>query len=502
MTSLRRLFLSALVLALPALAAAQTYTIAPSPFQTALDNSGRVINNACIWTYSAGTTTPATTYATSTGTANSDPIRSDSAGRFTAYLQPGISYKFVYESACTPPAHGTTLRTADNIAATPTSASTVDVTTAVAGEAISAGQCAYLSDGSGGKNPAQWYKCDSANLYSSTLNDIGIAPLAISSGATGTIRRAGSVSGMSSLSGGTVYYVGSAGAITASAPTNARKIGQADSATTFIVGDAPLPTAGTGITIASGTIALTPLATVTTTSTGAQNDFATGCTFLAGLTCTLRANNATILTLTGIAGGVDGAFLRIVSIGAGQVDLVPQLAGTASVAANRLINFATVGATSLAAGAGAATFGYDGTTARWRLVDHDQGAWITPAFAAGSFGGSGGATWTVTSGETTTYAYYLNGRKLSVAFEVLSSTVGTGTTLTVAIPPAGIVPYVAAKQMSTTIGRTVDNGTAANGYMFVSAAGTVINLRREDGASWANATTASDLRGQIDLEVQ
>lgn len=242
--AVRRFALAALVLAAPALAAAQTYTISPPPFLLAQNNSGAIINNACIWTYTAGTTTPATTYTTSTGTANSNPIRSDSAGRFTAYLQPGVSYKFVYESACTPPAHGTTLRTADNIAAVPTSASTVDDTIAVAGEAISAGQCVYLSDGSGGKTQGQWYRCDAANTYSSTGNDVGLATAAISAAATGTVRRAGLVTGLS-LSAGAMYYAGTAGAITSTPPTNARKIGQAETATTLLVGDPPgIPAGG------------------------------------------------------------------------------------------------------------------------------------------------------------------------------------------------------------------------------------------------------------------
>src|SRR5581483_2212225 len=106
--------------------AGQGYTISPPPFLTALDNSGHIINNACVWTYVAGTTTPATTYSDNAGTPNADPIRTDSAGRFTAYLIPGTSYKFVYETSCTPPSHGTTLRTADNIAGVPASAANVD----------------------------------------------------------------------------------------------------------------------------------------------------------------------------------------------------------------------------------------------------------------------------------------------------------------------------------------------------------------------------------------
>ena len=108
-----------LFLLIGARAQAQNYSIAPSPFLTAFDNSGLIINGACIWTYGAGTTTPVTTYADTMGTPNSNPIQADSAGRFTAFLVPGNAYKFVYEAPCTPPAHGATLRTADQILGTP-----------------------------------------------------------------------------------------------------------------------------------------------------------------------------------------------------------------------------------------------------------------------------------------------------------------------------------------------------------------------------------------------
>ena len=65
----------------------------------------------------AGTTTPIATYGDATGTVNTNPIRTDPAGRFTAYLVPGTGYSFTYERPCTPPAHGVVLKTADNISA-------------------------------------------------------------------------------------------------------------------------------------------------------------------------------------------------------------------------------------------------------------------------------------------------------------------------------------------------------------------------------------------------
>lgn len=254
---MKRLFL-ALLFALVAVSAnAQTYTISPPPFLTAFDNNGRIINNACVWTYLAGTTTAATTYTTSTGVANANPIRSDPAGRFTAFLSPGVGYKFVYESSCTPPAHGTTLRTADNVAAMPSSSATVDVA-GVAGEAISAGHCAYLSDGSGSKNTGQWYQCDTSNTYSSsTAILVGMAPVAIASGSTGSLRLVGQISGLGVATGST-YYASTAGTITSTAPANVRQLGVADSATTLILTQSIANTAECNYTTVAKTASYSP----------------------------------------------------------------------------------------------------------------------------------------------------------------------------------------------------------------------------------------------------
>ncbi len=218
-------------------ASAQSYSISPSPFLTVLDNSGHIVNNACVWTYVAGTSTAATTYSDHIGTTNSNPIRADSAGRFTAFLVVGQSYKFVYEASCVPPAHATVYRTADNIAAVPISATSVDVSGTV-GESVSAGDVVYLSDGSGSKTPGQWYKADTANLYSSTLPEVGVAQSAITSGTAGQIRLMGGVSGLS-VSVGAEYFVGTAGAITTTPPANLRHLGHADSATTLVLTSDP-----------------------------------------------------------------------------------------------------------------------------------------------------------------------------------------------------------------------------------------------------------------------
>ena len=64
------------------------------------DNSGQVLTGGKLYTYSAGTTTPAVTYTTSSGiTAHPNPVILNAAGRVPdsgeIWLTDGVSYKFV-----------------------------------------------------------------------------------------------------------------------------------------------------------------------------------------------------------------------------------------------------------------------------------------------------------------------------------------------------------------------------------------------------------------------
>jgi hypothetical protein len=77
------------------------------------DNSGDVLTGGLLYSYAAGTTTPATTYTSVTGlTANSNPIVLDAAGRvpYQIWLTDGIGYKFRLENSV-----GTQIGSWDNI---------------------------------------------------------------------------------------------------------------------------------------------------------------------------------------------------------------------------------------------------------------------------------------------------------------------------------------------------------------------------------------------------
>jgi hypothetical protein len=187
---------------------------------------------------------------------NSNPIVANSSGQVgPVFLSPGASYKFVLQNP-----DGSSLYSQDNIGGQ--IASGLDVT-GTAGEALTAGLVVYLSDGSGGKTAGLWYKADSANTYSSTTPEIGMTVAAISSGAAGSIRLSGTITGLAGLVVGSTYYVGTAGALTGTAPTNARKVGVADTTSSIVLKDVPTVPVVVNSTV-QGRLTLTTAVPVTT----------------------------------------------------------------------------------------------------------------------------------------------------------------------------------------------------------------------------------------------
>lgn len=208
--------------------------ITPLPVQV-LDDSGNPVAGAQIDAYEAGTTTRLATYTTSAlATANPNPIIADAAGRFTAYLL-NQSYRFDYKTSA-----GVAIRTVDHYVPNSTSGGTNTNITGTAGATLAAGDCVYLSDGSGSLTAGRWYLADADLDYAGADLILGFATEAISASATGTISRHGIVTGLSGLTAGDRYYVsGTAGGITATAPTIARQVGWADSTTSLVIAFAP-----------------------------------------------------------------------------------------------------------------------------------------------------------------------------------------------------------------------------------------------------------------------
>jgi hypothetical protein len=71
-----------------------TKYLAPSPRFRATDNNGNPLAGGFLTAYAAGTTTIATTYSDSAGTANSSVITLDAQGECNVWLTPGLKYDF------------------------------------------------------------------------------------------------------------------------------------------------------------------------------------------------------------------------------------------------------------------------------------------------------------------------------------------------------------------------------------------------------------------------
>lgn len=231
----------------------------------------------------------------------------------------------------------------------------------------------------------------------------------------------------------------------------------------------------------------------TTTSTGTQNNFSQ----TVARAVLLRCNNASLLTITGFTAGNDGDVLDVVSVGAGQVDFAHQ--NGSSTAGNRLINCATSGTTSLAAGSGTARYIYDATTARWRLTRHEQGAWITPAYAAGTYT-TGAGTWTVDAGDVTSHKYRLSGRTLIFSVRIDTSSVASSPSELRVGLPAGLTSAISGQDSAVIFDNSLT--TSDNGVAAVSSSGVFVAIFLKGFGAWATATNTTGLRFTLTLEVQ
>ncbi len=272
-------------------------------------------------------------------------------------------------------------------------------------------------------------------------------------------------------------FTGTPAAPTAGAGTNTTQI----ATTAFVAAGLALKTDATGVSII--------------TSTGAQNALA----LPAGTgDLVIVANNASLLSIQGIVAGLDGQRLTVISKGAGQVDLYHNHAS--GTAAGKLKLFATTGITSLAAGSGVATFQYDATVTVWRLVAHEQGAWITPAFAAGDFLGGAPQVWTVDSGDVVSYKYRLSGRSLTVTWYLAATSVsGTpGPTLFLRAP----TDFQASGYSLHMVLQNDNSAGNLSTYALLSPGGTQIQIAHSSGVgNWTAATNTTYVFGTITWEV-
>jgi hypothetical protein len=217
----------------------------------------------------------------------------------------------------------------------------------------------------------------------------------------------------------------------------------------------------------------------------------------------VRLTNAAPFTLDGLSGGTNGQLVTVLALGAGAVTL-PHLSAAAPVG-SKLSNAVSSGPTMLAGGAlgASATYRFDATSGLWRLIEHEQGAPITPAFNAADYTGNGAMTWTVDAGDVPVMNFYLKGTRLFVGYFIQTTTPGgVANTLLQRIVPNG---YVIAFTNVDPPGQIVDNlVTTTGGYADASASTQLIRWGRNApavGTPWTLGANIAGMAGSISFNV-
>jgi len=233
--------------------------------------------------------------------------------------------------------------------------------------------------------------------------------------------------------------------------------------------------------------ALGPAAVATITTTGTINDYALGSVGR------LRVNNATLTTITGIAAGADGQQLEIIAVGAGNVTITDQAAG--STAANRIITGLSDSLT-LTAGLGIARLEYDASSSRWRTLSFSGAAWQQVAYASGNFTATGGGTWTVDSGDQIVFEYIKANRQCTVNLTLDTTSIsGTVTRLNIATP-------VTAAKRGNCLAQIYDNSGSVSiaAECAILAGGSSIAINKLDNSALAASTNLTYIRASITFE--
>ena len=242
----------------------------------------------------------------------------------------------------------------------------------------------------------------------------------------------------------------------------------------------------------------TGISTVTTTGTIATLPIPSGTGNLI-----VYMNNASAATIHGIAPGLNGQRLTIYAVGAGVVNLA-YFSASAGATNQRLVNVAGTAPTPIST-AGSATYLYDTGSAYWRLNTHEQGAWITPTFAAGNFTGGGSMTWTVDSGDVVMVKYRLSGKTLAVSFVITTTSVGGTPTVDLRINNGAWGGFsVAGAQYLLPLIYKDAGGALTNGFMQAGSAlggSTWIGCYKAAAAVWSAATNTTDVYGTMSFEV-
>jgi hypothetical protein len=224
-----------------------------------------------------------------------------------------------------------------------------------------------------------------------------------------------------------------------------------------------------------------------------------------GTSSSFLANTRTVylfaggpLTIQGIFAGYHGQRVTFIQASpSAQVDFID--ASSAALAPDRLYNWAQSGPTSLALGGacrGHVTYLYDAAIPGWRLVSHEQGGWITPAYNAADYYANAGGGWAPGGAALGRCAYYLQGRVLFFQLFVYGGTITGSPTVLSRKLPVGFTSTGGAS------GRVVVTDTASD-PQYATSSGTTIDFGKDffNQAAWVATAGGQYLRVQAAIDV-
>lgn len=239
--------------------------------------------------------------------------------------------------------------------------------------------------------------------------------------------------------------------------------------------------------------------TVTTSATGAQNNFDPSSTIALNYQITyIRVTSASDITITGFPAGFDGQIITLRNNGAGG-NILLTYNSVSSTAGNRLLNAITLGNTPVAS-AGYISYEYNTTDAAWVMIAHEQGQWITPTFSAGDYTGNGTQTWTLQSGDIGVFAYHVSNKTVVITLQLATTSVGGVANTTLQITNTAWGGLTAARVSYNHASFISDNGTLREGSIQIID-GTHVGFILSTGANWAAAANTTNVYGQLTFEV-
>lgn len=196
-----------------------------------------------------------------------------------------------------------------------------------------------------------------------------------------------------------------------------------------------------------------------------------------------------------------GAVAEGIALGAGSLLLLTPADITHVVTVKHGTgNIKLIGSTDYAMSdaASALLLRYDGTN--WLEIARSALAtvtvtWATPTYASGDYTSDVGS-WTVESGDVSSFRYAQIGKVMFISLRLSGTTVaGSPQTLKVKIPNSKV-----AASSAFTFARITNNGTTVAGYCAVSASGTTIGIGKIDDAAFTNETNLTGVSLEIFFE--